>query len=130
MVGAIGVVLVLGILFYVLYIYGYMVINAKRAVKFIGSIRGYDSCKATFTSCDGYMKRVMRFEENKTYRFKLQSELTRGAMSVEILDSNKQKLLELNSTQLSDSLDVYKGERYYLVVRFQAASGKYELKWN
>jgi len=37
MVGAIGAVVVLGILFYVLYIYGYMVINAKRAVKFITS---------------------------------------------------------------------------------------------
>ncbi|MBE5876183.1 MAG: hypothetical protein E7290_04790 [Lachnospiraceae bacterium] len=130
MVGAIGAVVVLGILFYVLYIYGYMVINAKRAVKFIGSIRGYDSCKASFTSCDGYMKRVMRFEANKTYRFKLQTELTRGTMSVEILDSHKQKLLELNSAKPSDSIDVYKGERYYLVVRFQSASGKYELMWN
>ncbi len=130
MVGVIGVVLVVGILFYVLYIYGYMVINAKRAMKFIGSIRGYDSCKASFTSCDGFMKRVMRFEANKTYRFKLQTELTKGAVSVEILDSKKQKLLELNSAKPSDSIDVYKGERYYLVVRFQSASGKFELRWN
>ncbi len=130
MVGAVCGVAVVVILFYVLYIYGYMVISAKRAMKFIGSIRGYDSCKATFTSCDGYMKRVMRFEENKTYCFKLRTELTKGEVSVEILDSNKQKILELNSVHQSERIDVYKGERYYMVFRFQMASGKYELKWN
>lgn len=129
MVRVIGVVLVVGILFYVLYIYGYMVINAKRAVMFVGSIRGYDSCKASFSSCDGYMKRVMRFTESKTYHFALESELTKGAMSVEILDAGKQKVLELNSIHPGDSLDVQKNERYYIIFRFQMASGKYELRW-
>lgn len=129
MVLAIGVVLVVAILLYVLYIYGYLVINAKRAVMFVGSIRGDESCKGSFTSCDGYMRRVMRFEGNKTYRFKLNAELSKGALSVMVLDSHNQKLLEVSDSNATDSIDVYKGERYYLVFRFQSASGKYELSW-
>lgn len=130
MVGVISVVFGVGVLFYVLYIYGYLVLSFKVATKYIGSIRGDDSCKASFTACNGYMKRVMRFEENKTYRFKLKPELTKGEVSVIITDSHNHKLLELNSARLSDSIDVYKGERYYLAFRFESATGNYELSWN
>lgn len=36
----------LGILFYALYMQGLLVINSKRAVMFMGSIRGKTNCKA------------------------------------------------------------------------------------
>lgn len=72
------ILICLGILFYILYMQGFLVINSKRAVMFMGSIRGKSNCKARFTMCSGSMKRVIRFEENRTYNFSLNSKLTSG----------------------------------------------------
>nr|MDE7297452.1 hypothetical protein [Lachnospiraceae bacterium] len=61
--------------FYLLYINGWMIINAKRAVMYIGSRRGN---QATFSSCTGYIKRVVRFRESRTYHFTFEPELSAG----------------------------------------------------
>lgn len=119
----------LGVVFYILYAQGIMVVNSKTAVMFLGSIRGNGHCSASFTSCSGKMKRVIKFKESKTYRFILTSELEKGEMDVMVLDSLKQPVMTLNYMQPSGVIEVDKKKRYYLVFSFKEASGKYELKW-
>lgn len=121
------IVLILGIVFYLLYINGFLVINAKRAVMYVGSMRGN---KATFSSCTGYTKRVIRFRENKTYRLVFNSELTQGDVSAELLDSAKQLVICLNSKARSGDINVERGKRYYLIFRFKSATGNYVLSWD
>lgn len=118
------------ILFYIIYINGYMVINAKRAVTFIGSLgRMENRCKAVIVSCNGWMKRVIRFRQLREYHFKLDYRITEGAFHIEIQNKNKEVILLLDEMNKEGSIKVDKKERYYLVLKFENASGEYELSW-
>ena len=88
------------ILMYFLYINGYMIINAKRAVSFIGAIRGRGRCGASFRSCSGYMKRIIRFQESRAYHFALEA-------TIEVDGKN----------------------RYTLIFRFKSATGDFKMRW-
>ena len=116
-------VVLLGI-FVILYNQGFMVVKSTSAVVFIGSARGNS---ARFTSCSGYMKRVIKFKEDGTHTFVLDAELSKGDMSVELLDSTKQKIMQLNCTNRIDSIAVDKKKKYYLVINFRSATGRYAL---
>ena len=119
----------IGLVFYVLYTQGILVVNCKKAIMFVGSIRGNTSCRADFKSCSGYMKRVIKFKRSGAYFFMLDSELEKGELEITILDSSKQTVLILNHIQQSGTIEVDERQRYYLVFSFKSASGKYELKW-
>ena len=110
--------------FVFLYNQGYMVSKSISAVVFIGSAKGNS---ARFTSCNGYMKRVIKFKDDGTYTFVLDAELSKGDMSVELLDSTKQKIMQLNCSNQSDSITVEKKKKYYLVINFRSASGSYTI---
>ena len=96
---------------------------------FVGTIRGKSSCKANFASCAGTLKRIIRFKESKTYHFELISQLSKGELFVEILDSAKQPVLRLDGNNQSADIDVNIKQKYYMVFRFHSATGKYELSW-
>ena len=119
--------LVLGVGFYLLYNSGYLILNSKRAVMYVGSKRGK---KAKFTSCTGFTRRVIRFKETRTYRFDFDCALTAGTVSVELLDSSKKPVLTLDETNPSAAAKMERGKRYDLVCRFKGASGEYTLDWN
>ncbi|MBQ3193398.1 MAG: hypothetical protein IJB59_07525 [Oscillospiraceae bacterium] len=116
-------VVMLGV-FIFLYSQGYMVLKSTSAVAFIGSTKGNS---ARFSSCSGYMKRVIRFKADGTYTFVLDAELSKGDMSVELLDSTKQKIMQLNCSNRSGSITVEKKKKYYLVINFSSATGRYTL---
>ena len=116
-------VILVGI-FAFLYNQGYMVLKSTSAVAFVGSARGYG---AKFTSCSGRMKRIIRFKADGTYTFLLDAELTKGDMSVELLDSGKQTIMLLNCVNRSASVSVEKKKKYYLVICFKSATGRYAL---
>lgn len=124
MVKAVLLIIILVGIFVFLYNQGYMVINSKSAVSFIGSTRGNS---ARFTSCSGYMKRIVRFKADGTYTFILDADLSKGDMSVELLDSTKQKIMQLNCANRSASITVEKKKKYYLVINFRSATGRYAL---
>lgn len=124
------VLILLCIVFYFLYINGYMVMNAKRAITFIGSIRGKGTCSASFHACSGYMKRMMRFKENGAYQFVLEANLVNGELEVEILDKNKQVLMHLDKDTRQAEIEADCKARYTLIFRFQSASGDYRMNWN
>ena len=125
-IGWVLVIVGIVLLFYVLYINGYMIMQSKRALMYVGTDR---SKKASFTSCSGYTKRVVKFEEDRSYHFELKLELVKGDVMVEILDSGKQCLLSLGQNTTEGSITAEKGTRYYMVVRFRAASGNYTVDW-
>ena len=115
----------IGILSYLLYINGYMVVASKRALMFLSSKRGR---KAMFSSCTGYIKRVIKFKNSKVYHVDFKLELEKGEVILEILDAKKQSVLALNSSKISE-IEVVGGQRYYMVLRFKSASGSYEITW-
>ena len=127
MIKIIVIAAVLAIVFYVLYINGLLILNSKRAVMYVGSKGGK---KATFTSCSGYTKRVVKFRESKRCRFELKTDLSKGDVTVELHEAGGGEILRLDSQTQSCEVSVEKGRRYYLIVGFQTASGKYELEWN
>lgn len=110
--------------FIFLYNQGYMVAKSISAVTFIGSAKGNG---ATFTSCNGYMKRVVKFKTDGTYTFVLDAELSKGDITVELLDSAKQKIMQLNCSNQSETITVVKKMKYYLVINFKSATGRYTL---
>ena len=110
----------MGIVFYLLYINGYLITNAKRAVMYVGSMRGR---KASFTACTGYTKRVVRFKESGTVRFVFDLEVSKGDVTMELLDGTKQCILRLDNIRRSAAIQVEAKKRYFLVFRFKSASG-------
>ena len=127
MVKMIALWLVLGVAFYMLYSNGYLAMASKRAVMYVGSKRGK---AAKFSSCSGYTKRIIKVQETKQYRFSLDCNLTAGTILVEVLDASKKPILSLDETHRCAAVDMEKGKRYNLIVRFKAASGDYVLDWN
>ena len=127
MVKMIALWLVLGAVFYLLYSNGYLAMASKRAVMYVGSKRGK---AAKFASCSGYTKRIIKVQETKQYHFSLDCNLTAGTILVEVLDTSKKPILSLDETRRCAAVDMEKGKRYDLIVRFKAASGDYVLDWN
>ena len=127
MVKMIALWLVLGVAFYLLYSNGYLAMASKRAVMYVGSKRGK---AAKFSSCSGYTKRIIKVQETKQYRFSLDCNLTAGTILVEVLDASKKMILTLDETHRCAAVDMEKGKRYNLIVRFKSASGDYVLDWN
>ena len=119
--------LVMGIVMYLLYSNGRMVLSSKSAVTFIGSNRGKS---ATFSGCSGSIKRIVRCREDREYRFFLDAALTKGDMSVTLLGPDKRELLRLTESMPQGSVTLEKGTRYTLVLRFRSATGRYALQWN
>ena len=127
MVKIIALWLVLGVAFYMLYSNGYLAMASKRAVMYVGSKRGK---AAKFSSCSGYTKRIIKVQESKQYHFSLDCNLTAGTILVEVLDTSKKPILSLDETHRCAAVDMEKGKRYDLIVRFKSASGDYVLDWN
>ena len=111
-------------LFLFLYNHGYMIVKSYSAVTFIGSARGTG---ARFVSCNGYLKRIIRFKEEGYRTFILDAELSKGDLSVELLDADKQCIMKLDCVNNSDSVTVERSKKYYLVVNFKSATGRYSI---
>ena len=111
-------------IFIFLYNQGYMVLKSMNAVTFVGSDKGNS---AKFTACSGHMKRVIKFKADGTYAFVLDSELSKGDMSVELLDPAKQKIMHLDSSNRSATITAEEKKKYYLVIRLQSATGRYSM---
>ena len=127
MIKMIALWLVMGVGFYLLYSNGFLVMNSKRAVMYAGSKRGK---AAKFSSCSGYTKRIIKVQETKQYQFSFDCNLTAGTILVEVLDVSKKPILALDETHRCAAVDLEKGKRYDLIVRFEAASGDYVIDWN
>ena len=122
--------LIVCLLFYILWISGYLIINQKRALLYFDR-RGKDSAsrKITFSSCTGYTKRVPNLSKNHSYQFSFSSDITKGTAIAEIQDKNKNVLFFLDNIHPVQNLNTAQISRYYLVFRFQKADGTICLEW-
>jgi len=127
----VGIILVgLGALFYILYDRGYMPVKSMSAIYFIGNMgAGTNKASATFGSATGQISRVLRFKESKPYEFTFKEKISKGTVEACVLESNKTPELVLDDECPSGILHAVKGLRYYLIIRFQNASGEYTLTW-
>ena len=124
-------VVVLG-LFYILYLNGYGVVNAKSALYYFGTPRfgeNRNCIKADFQRCNGFIKRVVRLPKSRTYRFVFSSSIKKGAVSVEIYGKGREPIAVLDDQK--QSACVTTGERtiYRVITRFKKADGEYQLCW-
>jgi hypothetical protein len=110
--------------FVFLYSQGYMVFKSMRSATFVGSMKGNS---AKFSACSGYMKRVIKFKEDGICTFVLDAELSKGDMSVELIDSAKRKIMQLNCANPRATISVEKKEKYQLVIHFSSATGRYTI---
>lgn len=123
------ILLLLPIIFYVLYINGYLVFGSKRAKVFVGKNRGTNAYWIQFVECSGKLKRIVKFRKSKEYQFFLNANVAEGTVKIEIWNKEKEVVLSLTPEQPEGSLVADKKNRYYMVYQFESASGAYELTW-
>ena len=78
--------------FYLLYINGLFMLSAKIAVIFVGYIRKNGEAALQFAGCNGQVKRVLRFHKAGNYEFVYRSEISEGAVTLQILDEKRREL--------------------------------------
>lgn len=117
------------LLFYVLWINGYLIKSRKTSILFVGSLRPRNRCKFKFTDCNGYIKKVIKIRESRNYKFTLNSNITNGYVAAEIQDVSKRVLLQLDKDNPESAAELEKNHRYYLVLKFTKAEGELELTW-
>lgn len=111
----------------VLYRSGVIPIACKRALVFYGAAGGR---KANFTSCTGSIRRILRVRESRSYRFSLKTTLSQGDVCLTLSGPGGHILLHLDSQMGEKEVRLEKGRAYTLKVRFQNATGGYELSWD
>jgi len=75
------------------------------------------------------MRRVVRLQGGKTYRFTMQGSISRGGLTAILWDKKcKTRLLELTPGE-SGTVELPATERCRLELRFTAATGKFTLFW-
>lgn len=121
----------MGVVLYVLYDRGYLAVQSKRALMFVGSMGfGSNACHARFSGCTGQLRRNVRFRGAEPVDFVLSASLTKGTMQVFVLDRQKQVVLALDPACPRGTLQPVENMRYQLVIQLDHADGGYRLEWN
>lgn len=126
---ALLILLLLPIIYYVLYINGYMISGSKSAKVFVGKNRGVNAFWTQFVECSGELKKVAKFRKSKEYKFHLNASMAEGTVSVKLLNKEKQVVMCLTPETPDGSIMVDKKQRYYMVYKYENASGAYEMTW-
>lgn len=112
-----------------LYCAGKLPVRMLRAAAFAASGSWKESCiGASFTRCSGSIHRVLRVKECRSYSFSLSGHVRQGALRAELTADGK-CLLTLTPDCPAATLPLERGRGYRLSVRFEDASGDYQLEW-
>lgn len=120
------------LLFYGLYRQGLAVINTKTALLYLGTPRlgkNRNCLQATFTACNGSVRRVLRLSKYKTYRFSFSAATTKGSVWVEMYGKDGELAARLSNEQPNVTLYTGEATGYRVSTRFASADGRYKLTW-
>lgn len=115
---------------YLLYRNGFLVLNTKRALVYIGSPRigkNRNCLKATFSVCNGSIRQFLRLKKACRYRFVLASDTTKGSVCVRI--RGRGEAAELNAGNPSAVIETDAAGKCCVIVQFTRADGNYALCW-
>lgn len=122
--------LALAVLLAALYYTGRLTLQAKRAMSYIGTGSFQKRCVgASFTSCSGHTRRIIRVEESRSYSFRLSGHVQQGTVRV-TLKENAAPVLLLTRDSQTATVFLEKGKAYRMEVHFDRASGDYQLEWD
>lgn len=126
-----SVIAVGGIVQYLFYINGFLIVKAIRALVFRGSARRWwrNNPAAKVISCSGWVRKVIKYKESRQYQFTFDADISKGSITAEIQNRNKEPILTLDAENAQGVLEIDSSERYYLVVRFKKATGSFEMRW-
>lgn len=121
----------MGVFLSVLYDRGYLAVQSKRALMFVGSMGfGGDACHARFSGCTGWLRRNVRFRGTEPVEFVLSASLSKGTVQALVLERQKRAVLVLDPACPRGTLRPVEKMRYQLVIRLDHADGEYRLEWN
>lgn len=118
------------LIFLLLYRMGYLTVSLKRAAVFLGWGSWKKRCLgASFTGCSGKIQRLVRFDEGRSYSFRLSGRVQQGRIRVRLLHRGS-CLLELTPAAPSAVLPLEPCKPYCLQLLFDHASGDFQLEWD
>lgn len=113
-----------------LYYAGVLPVQQKRALSYIGTGSFQKRCfGASFTGCTGKIRRVLRVNESRSYSFRLSGHVQEGTVRAAV-QKGSDPLLTLTADNPTATVFLEKGTVYRLEIRFQSASGDYQLEWD
>jgi len=121
---AVIIMVVVFLSLYLLYEFGFIALQSKRAMLFSSSINGM---KAKFGSCTGKITRIVRFKEQKEYMIRFEKTTQKGSVRLFLYDSEKNALIESGEEE-TYTLSPVPGKRYKMCVRMEKASGNYKIE--
>lgn len=122
------VFLALGAVVYLLYSRGLAVTKSIAAVLFVFR-PGRNADRAELNSCNGWVRHMGRFRQDRAYEFSFEARLSKGEAEASLLDRDKRTLLKLNRQAPTGTIKLEESGRYYLRWDFQNATGQCELSW-
>ena len=113
-----------------LYYAGVLPVQQKRALSYIGTGSFQKRCfGASFTGCTGWIRRTLRVKESRSYSFRLSGHVQEGTVRAAV-QKGSDPLLTLTADNPTATVFLEKGTVYRLEIRFQSASGDYQLEWD
>ena len=114
------------LLLWFLYRSGYTVLRSMHSVSFVGRLCGR---QASFSGCTETMRRIVRFEEARPYRFGIDLQLKKGSLTAELRDKQGNLLFTLSEASPHAEITPDPAMRYTLLFRFAKATGSYSITW-
>lgn len=112
------------------YLFGGMPVTVKTAAVYVGSGSWREHCfGASFTRCSGRIHRILRVKESRSYSFRLSGHVQQGSVRA-MLTANGVPVLTLGGECPTATVFLQRGKFYRLTLRFQFASGDYQLEWD
>ena len=117
---------------YLLYIKGYLIINIKSALFYVGTPRigkNKNCLGARFSKCNGCIKRMIRLKPNTTYQFTYISNIEKGKVSINIYDKNKKILVIFDDQHSNQKIMTKQQKLFQFTTNYMHADGDYSLTW-
>lgn len=116
--------IIISLALYLLYEFGFIALQSKRAMLFTASVNGM---KAKFTGCTGKITRIVRFKDSKEYIIRIDKTAEKGVVAFSLYDSEKNAVIE-SGEEDTYALTPVPGKRYKLCVQMEKASGSYRIE--